>query len=589
MKTNQTRFFIGSKTKTKKPVMRNVIVFIFLLFNLNGWSQNIIFEWNKILGTKGANVGLCIRTDADDFIYTAGCFSNSIDFLGTPLTSLGKFDAYLAKMDAMGELIWIKQFSGAYNDKITSLEIDKDNNIYVCGSYRAQISFDTTLVTNNVDTRRSTNMFIAKFNSEGKLIWAKNTGGVEVIGNRIGPVEFGGNRLTIDNDNNLIVTGESIELDLFDTLEPVNTIDSAYICDYFTACHWEYFQSTYNFLAKYSLDGEKIWIKQMGGCPYTVKTDNNNNIIISGYFKCWSPPCNNDFDGIHLDPISGNTIFLVKYDPNGNALWAQTAAGSANYNVGYDVVIDDNNDIYLIGQINCGNIQFGSNIHFSVVGSNANAFLTKIDNNGDFKWAKILGNPKPSNDGDWNSGNSVGLTDKNIFVTGYFKGSLDIDGSEINAFNAMIVEKLDYSGNILKAGIFGSSGMGSSGKQLTIDKQGNIYVTGYTFQGATSSNDPAYIYIAKIGNDLQTSVNQGIYYDDYIDVCPNPFNDNIIIQSNSYSIKTIQIFSDKGNLLYSEEFEETKKVIDGSFLGKGIYFAKINCDGNVMIKKLIKQ
>ena len=481
--------------------MKKLLIYILLLFNLNAWSQNIIFEWNKILGTTGPNVGLCIRTDNEGFIYTAGCFSNSIDFLGKKLNSAGKFDAYLAKMDAKGELIWVKQFSGAYNDKITSLEIDNDNNIYVCGSYRGKITFDTTLVTNNIDTKRSTNMFIAKYNPNGKLLWAKNTGGVEVEGDRVGPVEFGGNRLIIDGENNLIVTGESIDLKLFDTTDQVQTFDSALVCSSYngtTTCRWDFFQHTYKFLAKYNADGKQVWIKQIGGCPYSVKTDNNNNIIITGFFTCWNPPCNNDFDDIHLDPLAGQTIFLVKYDSNGKALWAQTAGGGGNNNVGYDLAIDDNDNIYLTGQIYCGEVNFGSNIHFTVPCSNSNSFLTKIDSKGNFLWAKILGNPIVSNDGDSNSGKSIGISDNNIFITGKYSGSLNVEESVIKTFNAMIMEKIDFSGKIIKAGIYGDSGMGSSGKQLTIDRQGNIYGTGYTFMGSPHGNDPAYIYIGKV-------------------------------------------------------------------------------------------
>lgn len=569
--------------------MRNILIFVLLLFNLNAWSQRINFNWNKIIGTAGPNVGLCIRTDDKGFIYTAGCFSNSINFLGTQLTSTGNMDAYLAKMDTNGELIWVKQFSGTYNDKITSLEIDRDNNIYVCGSYKARIRFDTTLVTNNIDTLYSTNLFIAKFNPRGTLIWAKNTGGVEVRGNKIGPVEFGGNRLIIDGENNLIITGESISLDLFDTLAQVETIKRVWIGDIYTGFRYVTVQNTYNFLAKYNTNGEKIWIKQMGGCPYTVKTDNKNNIIVSGYFQCWNPPCDNDFDGFHLDPIAGNTIFIVKYNPEGKLIWAQTAGGLANNNVGYDLAIDDQDNIYLTGQIFCGEIKFGSNIHFSVPCSNTNAFLTKIDNQGNFKWAKILGNPSQSDDGDNNSGNSIFLFDNNIFVTGYLKGSVDVKGHTISAQDDMILEIIDNNGDIIEAGLYGYSGMGTSGKQIAIDKQGNIFVTGYTFLGANDGNDPVYIYIAKIKNELQTSVPDEINVRHEIDIYPNPIDDKFIIETNTCQTKIIQIMTNNGIILYSEEFEEYSKEFDCSFLGKGIYFAKINIAEQSFVKKLIKK
>lgn len=575
--------------------MKNIYTVVVLFFlNEITWSQNILFEWNKILGKAGPNVGICIKVDTAGFIYASGCFSGSIDFLGTYLTSKDNFDAYLAKMDSKGGLIWVKQFSGNYNDKITSLEIDRDNNIYVCGSYRIRISFDTTLITNNADTSYSSNMFLAKYDPSGKLIWAKNTGGVEFDGNKIGPVEFGGNRVTIDNENNLIITGKSIDINLFDTLGQIQTLDSGEICNNYGGkiyCHWEYFHPTYNFLAKYNSNGEKLWIKMIGGDPYALKTDNRNNIIVSGNFHCWTPPCKNKFDSVILNPISGETIFLVKYNNNGKLIWAQTAGGLANYNTGYGLAIDSINNIYLTGQIMCGDIRFGENIGYSIPCSNVEAFLAKCDSSGDFKWAKIIGTPVLSDDGDYNSGNSMIIINNNILLTGYFKDTIDFNGSVIIGLYDMFVAKFDLNGNAINAGAYVSSDLVSisSGKDISFDRQNNIYVTGYTYFDATSFNNPCYIYIAKISYDIPTSFTKEIQNISDIMIHPNPCKDKIIITSNSSNIKSIQIISINGTLVLSGKFQESIKEINCSSLSKGIYIAKINNGEELIVRKLIKE
>jgi hypothetical protein len=577
-----------------QTTMKNLLIFVFIFLTEITWSQNIVFEWNKILGEAGPNVGICIKVDTADFIYASGCFSGSIDFLGTYLTSKGNLDAYLAKMDSKGGLIWVKQFSGNYNDKITSLEIDRDNNIYVCGSYRVNISFDTTLITNNADTLYSSNMFIAKYSPSGKLSWAKNTGGVEFDGSQTGPVEFGGNRLTADSENNLIIAGKSIDINLFDTSGQIQTLDSGEICNYYGGikyCHWEYFHPTYNFIAKYNSDGEKIWIKLMGGDPYAVKTDNKDNIIVSGNFQCWTPPCNNKFDSVILNPISGETIFLVKYNNNGKLLWAQTAGGLANYNTGYDLAIDSINNIYITGQIMCGEIRFGESIGFSIPCDNVDAFLAKCDSSGDFKWAKIIGTPVLSDDGDYNSGNSMIITNNNILITGYFKDTIDFNGSVINGLYDMFVAKFDLNGNAIKAGAYASSDLVSisSGKDIFFDRQNNIYVTGYTYFDATSFNNPCYIYIAKISYDIPTSFIKEIQNKGDIMIHPNPCKEKIIITSNSNCIKYIQIISINGTPVLSGKFQENIKEINCSSLSKGIYIAKINIGEELIVRKLIKE
>lgn len=577
--------------------MKNILI-VAVSFFLNGitWSQDLQFEWNKILGEVGPNLGICIKTDTEGFIYTSGCFSGSIDFLGTSLTSKGSFDAYLAKMDTDGELIWLKQFAGIYNDKVTSLEIDRNNNIYVCGSYRVKISFDTTLITNNADTLYSSNMFIAKYNPEGKLIWAKNTGGVEFNGSKVGPVEFQGNRLTIDRENNLIITGESININLFDTMAQIQTLDSAEICDYYDGkeyCHWDYFHPLYNFIAKYNSDGTKIWIKYIGGYPYAVKTDNRNNIIVTGNFRCGSPPCNSKFDSIILDPIAYETIFLVKYDQDGRLLWARTAGGSANYNVGYDLVIDSVNNIYLTGRIMCGDIRFGETIEFSVPCINIDAFLAKCDSSGDFKWAKIMGNPTQnvSDEGDYNSGDAIAIVNNSIFLTGSLKDVINFNGNIISGLYEMFVAKFNLDGSEISAGVYVNSGSVpvSSGKDISSDMHDNIYLTGYTYFDATSFNNPCYILIAKIDDELATFLTKEIQSADDIDIHPNPFKDNIIITSNSSNTKYFQIISMNGRLVMSGKFRENDKEINCSSLGKGIYIAKIINGDELFVRKLIKE
>jgi hypothetical protein len=572
--------------------MKSILLFIFILLAEIAWSQNVVFEWNKILGDTALNSGTCIKTDSEGYIYTSGCFSGSVNFLGSSLLSKGDYDSYLAKMDSKGELKWLKQFSGNYNERITSLEIDRNNNIYVCGSYRVKISFDTTLITNNADTIYSSNMFVAKYSPNGNMLWAKNTGGIEFDGSQTGPLVLGGNKLTVDNEDNLIITGKSIDINLFDTIGQIHTLDSAQSCQVYPGtsyCHWEYYHPSFNYLAKYTSDGKKIWIKQLGGCAYTLKTDNSENIIVSGNFECLSPPCSIIFDSATLTPIGGETIFLVKYNKSGKLLWTQTAGGYANYNTGYDLTIDSINAIYLTGQVSCGNVQFGKNIQFDVSCSNIDAFIAKADSLGEFKWAKIIGNPQLSDDGDYSSGNSIIIMNNNILMTGSYKGSFDINGTLVSGLNDMILVQTDLDGNVLKAGTYGSSsGMGTSGKQITFDTQKNIYITGYTYQGGTSSSDPSYIYIAKISAEIPTSLTQAQTISG-INIYPNPCEDNIYLTSGLNRIKDIRIYSINGSLVLSQNLLENNNDINVSSLQKGIYALIINTGAKLIVRKLIKE
>jgi hypothetical protein len=584
--------------------MKKILIVVFFSFYQNIWSQNIVFEWNKIIGKTGTNEGNCIKVDSSGYIYASGYFTDSIDFLGTHLKSKGKLDAYLAKLDSNSNLIWLKQYSGIYDDKITSLQIDKDNYIYICGSYRVKILFDTLLTTNNKDTLYSSNMFLAKYNSNGKLIWTINTGGVE----------FAGNKINIDDEKNIIITGKSIDIIKFDTTIQVQTLDSVkeYLPHNYGGYYWRYFHPTYNFIAKYNPEGQKVWIKTIGGNPYALKTDNKNNIIVSGNMECIKIsgfPCGYfNFDSITLSSIGSETIFLVKYDKNGKLLWAHSCGGGANWNTGYDLAIDSINNIYLAGQIFSGDVKFGNSISFNTVGENKDAFIAKCDTSGDFKWVKIIGTPKTNGagspnygqEGNFNSSNSIIIFNNNILITGYFLDTINLNGSVIssNGQYDMFLARFDMDGNAIKAGAYVSYAW-VSGQEISIDKYKNIYVTGYTYLDALDSPYPSYIYIAKVLYDIPT-----IYIPPYIppsdnisdiknvgDIVfyPNPCKNYFIISSNYISDKVVQIMSISGAMVLSVRLKENIKEINMSSFQNGIYIVKIYDDQKLIVRKVIKE
>jgi len=254
-------------------MMKTLIKIVFCLITVNSYSQEINFEWNKILGNTGKTSGLSLECDSAGFIYASGTFEGVINMNGTPLTSTGGKDGYLFKLDSIGNLIWSKQFSSNMDVKINSLKIDNSNNLIVLGEYKVKVIFDTTITTNNTDTLFSSNMFIAKYNVNGNLLWAKNTGGVS----------YEGNSLSVDLNNDILITGKSIAISLFDVITSVNTLDST-LQTYPGGTYWEYYHPTVSFIAKYSQNGNMIWIKETGGNPQKIISDNINNIIVTGIF-----------------------------------------------------------------------------------------------------------------------------------------------------------------------------------------------------------------------------------------------------------------------------------------------------------------
>jgi hypothetical protein len=86
-------------------------------------------------------------------------------------------DMFIAKYDADGNFIWAKQMGGSGDQRIQSLSTDPQGNIYTTGFFFGSPYFDAPGGT-TVSTQGSEDIFLAKYNSSGALLWAQGFGSV---------------------------------------------------------------------------------------------------------------------------------------------------------------------------------------------------------------------------------------------------------------------------------------------------------------------------------------------------------------------------------------------------------------------------
>ena len=361
-----------------------IIHYLFLFAFVNSAiGQDITFEWNKTTGNADQSLGYGCQVDLDGNIYYVGIFNGEFDLSGTllecaPKHLSGQSDAYLLKVSPEGDMLWWKQFSSYYNMRLTSIAVDQDNHVYVLGDYRVKVEFDNHVIqTNNTDTIYSDNTYLAKFSPDGDLVWAKNTGGQTNA--------FRGNAITFDQDNNLLITGTSIDLSLYDTSDAITTLDSTIYNITLNDTTWTYYHPKTAFIAKYTSDGEQLWITEAGASPVHIKADYDNNIIITGLFGALGAT----FGGQNIASLGTNTGFIAQYDADGVFNWVKTFGGTANWNAGYATTVDSSNNIYLTGRL------FGSYVEFAgeMISDTeiSYGFLSKFHSNGNLAWMNLLG------------------------------------------------------------------------------------------------------------------------------------------------------------------------------------------------------
>lgn len=168
--------------------------------------------------------------------------------------------------------------------------------------------------------------------------------------------------------------------------------------------------------------------------------------------------------------------------------WA-TQIGNGGSVYASSMIVDNSGNIYQIGQFSGGTSDFDpgmDSLHLTPAGSN-DIFISKLDFNGDFLWAKRFGGI------DNDEGASIAVDGiGSVYFTGYFNDLADFDpGSGVFNLTSqggddIFVCKLDFNGDFLWAKQFGStSSEGANG--IVVDSSG-AYITGH-FSG-TVDFDP---------------------------------------------------------------------------------------------------
>src|SRR5690606_37401933 len=140
-------------------------------------SGNLLWAFN--LGRVGLNNGMDangMTVDSNNNILVAGSFSNTVNFnpLGVSISksSSGGKDAFLAKYNSDGELVWINTFGSLLFDYGTTVYADRDGNILYGIRYNGTVDIDPG--ANNViltPQQGGTDAALVKYNSAGEYIW----------------------------------------------------------------------------------------------------------------------------------------------------------------------------------------------------------------------------------------------------------------------------------------------------------------------------------------------------------------------------------------------------------------------------------
>ncbi len=357
---------------------------------------------------------------------------------------------------------WAKTFGGSQSEYGYGITLDNQGNIYAVGSFNQTVDFNPGAGTFNLTSVGDQDAYLLKLSPTGGFLWACQFGS---------PFEDIAYAVTVDNQNNVIVTGSFSGDTDFDPGNGVFTLSSQGNRDVF--------------IVKLSSQGNFIWAKSFGYVSsdkgLAVVTDNQNNIYTTGYYSYQIDMNPSAVQDCTLIGVTGFfDVFVSKLDPNGNFIAACTFGGSLD-DFGNAIDVDPSGNVILTGSYQNTvdlNPATGGTQNVTAVGDR-DVFVMKLNSSLGFIWGASAGGIFQDN-GCGIKSDAQG----NIYVTGDFRNTVDFDpGNGVNNISSfgnsdVFVLKLSTTGSFIWAGQAGGANSDDRGYDLDLDATGNVYVTG---------------------------------------------------------------------------------------------------------------
>ena len=428
--------------------------------------------WAKRAGGLSNDSGGDIITLPDNSIVMTGYFMSSATFgpdepNETVLNSAVGRNTFIAQYNPDGSLAWVRNAEAANTSQITLLS---DNSTVITGYYGDPATFgpgeanETVLISDgNLD------IFIARYNPDGSLAWAKRTGGTSYdLGQGIAAL----------SDNSFVVTGQFGDTVTFGEGDPNESILSS--------------AGARNiFIARYNPDGSIVWAKRAGGEVIDRSTNVlalfDDSMIVVGRFMDSATFGPGEPNETILDSAGDNDIFVARYNPDGSLAWVKQAGGYLDDAAGNSTALSDST-VVVIGRFE-GSATFGKGEPNETVltsAGNKDIFIALFDSDGSLAWAKRAGGLEYDN-----TSGITSYSDNSTVISGAFEGSTTFGPGEPNetilnseGMRDIFIAKYNPDGSFVWVKHIGSA-KSDGGSGITTLSDNSIVATGAFYYSVT--------------------------------------------------------------------------------------------------------
>jgi hypothetical protein len=312
-------------------------------------------------------------------------------------------------------LDWVRQDGGPLflTQEANAIAVDSLGNSYVAGTFRTMATFGVGDPNETVLTGvGAQDIFVAKYDPRGRLLWARSAGGgsfhqdwafgiaVDAAGNSYATGFFAGISGVVNFGNGVTLDGGGAFVVKYDTGgTPVwaTTLDSNGVAWGIAAD-----AGGHSFVAgatpapgnasptvtvwKVGTDGTELWTRMATGVysgnAIGVSVGPNGDSVVTGEIQGGTAVFGTgEANETSVTGLNTAVMFVAKYDPAGNLIWAQQSLDEAGFATrGNAIASDSAGNSYVVG------------VGPTILGSGANAievsmYIAKYDAAGNLAWA----------------------------------------------------------------------------------------------------------------------------------------------------------------------------------------------------------
>lgn len=555
--------------------MRTLSFFILILtLGSSALPQTSCSRFSTFFGGNSTDEVKGICYDANGNAYIIGS-TYSADLPVTPGllsdTLVGGHDAFVARLDSCGALVWCTYFGTTAYDSGEKIAFSPVDQTVVITGFSAASGLPTNAGSFQQTNNGGYDAFLCKIDLTGHSVWCT------YFGKSGSDLSYD---LAIDNTGHIAMGGTSTSTNLYTTSSSFQQAFNG---------------STDAYIARFSRQGQMQWCTYYGGNGtediHVLCTDEDGNIIGAG--GSFSNNLNTSAGAFQAMYEGGSDIYVIKLDSSGGRLFSTYIGGSAADDA-FGICTDGSNNIYLAGHTESADFDTTANCYQSVYTGNSDLYALKLDHLGNMVWSTLFGGNQ--------SDECIRMkaSGQEIYVlarTG--STNLPMIDAPVQAANAGLTDNFLVGFDMVSGWPVWSSYLGGSQDEFAFDfamdnskkycmagstNSTDFPVTAGCFQPALDNSVDGFLYQNRIPSEIVTSTKE--LQKDFLSVYPNPASEQVYISSPAL-IKSIELITMAGETLYYTEPHAMKTMIPIAQLQEGLYVIAINTKGGISRQKFI--